>query len=104
MSKSKNNNNVAIIFDDLTEFFVMRPAIDDMKKAKINVDIIVPYDSGYNGLSEYTFKEIVKLGYHPLKDAPKDKEAIESANCIKLKIRDARLYNGNVLANIGAIC
>ncbi|MBR3236706.1 hypothetical protein IKF92_03460 [Candidatus Saccharibacteria bacterium] len=74
MSKSKNNNNVAIIFDDLTEFFVMRPAIDDMKKAKINVDIIVPYDSGYNGLSEYTFKEIVKLGYHPLKDAPKDKE------------------------------
>ena len=76
MSKNsqQNNNNVAIIFDDLTEFFVMRDAIDDMKKAKINVDVIIPYDSGYNGLSKHTFKEIKKLGYCPLKDAPKNKE------------------------------
>ncbi|MBQ3320870.1 hypothetical protein IJG71_01945 [Candidatus Saccharibacteria bacterium] len=73
MSANKNNN-IAIIFDDLTEFFVMRSAIDDMKKEKINVDIIVPYDSGYNGLPEHTFKEIDRLGYHPLKDAPKNKE------------------------------
>ena len=73
-NKKQLNNNVAIIFDDLTEFFVMRDAIDDMKKAKIDVDVIVPYDSGYNGLPEHTFKEIKKLGYCPLKDAPKNKE------------------------------
>lgn len=75
MSKNdKTNNNVAIVFDDLTEFFVMRPAIDHMKHNRISVDIIVPYDSGYNGLAEHTFDEIDQLGYHPLKDAPKSKE------------------------------
>ena len=67
------NNNIAIIFDDLTEFFVMQPAVDAIKKEKINLDIIVPYDSGYNGLAEHTFKKIKELGYSPLTDAPKNK-------------------------------
>ena len=67
------NKNIAIIFDDLTEFFVMRDAIDDMYKEKIPVDIIVPYDSGYNGLAEYTYNKIKESGYSPLKDAPKNK-------------------------------
>ena len=68
----KTNNSLAIIFDDLTEFFVMQPAIDAMKKTGIKVDIIVPYDSGYNHLAEHTFERIKSLGYSPLKDAPKN--------------------------------
>ena len=67
-------NNIAIVFDDLTEFYVMQPAIDRFKKEQINIDIIVPYDSGYNGLAEHTFKKIKELGYSPKKDAPKTKE------------------------------
>ena len=70
---SSKNNNVAIVFDDLTEFFVMRSAIDNLVKQKIPVDIIVPYDSGYNGLAEHTFDSIKKLGYSPIKDAVKNK-------------------------------
>ena len=72
MSK-KTNPNVAIVFDDLTEFFVMQDAINDMQKSKIPVDIIVPYDSGYNGLAEHTIKKIKELGYSPINDAPKNK-------------------------------
>lgn len=72
MSKN-NNSNVAIIFDDLTEFFVMRPAIDRLKQEKIPVDIIVPYDSGYNGLAEHTIQKIKEYGYNPKKDVPKNK-------------------------------
>ena len=68
----KTNNSLAIVFDDLTEFFVMQPAIDAMKKANIEIDIIVPYDSGYNHLAEHTFEKIKSLGYSPLKDAPKN--------------------------------
>ena len=68
----KKNNNLAIVFDDLTEFFVMRPAIDTMKKTNIKIDIIVPYDSGYNHLAEHTFNKIKALGYSPFKDAPKN--------------------------------
>lgn len=66
----KTDHNLAIVFDDLTEFFVMQPAINAMEKTNIKVDIIVPYDSGYNHLAEYTFKKIKSLGYSPLKDAP----------------------------------
>ena len=68
-----SKNNVAIIFDDLTEFFVMRSAIDSLIKQKIPVDIIVPYDSGYNGLAEHTFNIIKKLGYSPIKDVSSNK-------------------------------
>jgi len=70
---SKNDSNVAIVFDDVTEFYVMRPAIDDMKKNKIQVDIIVPFDSGYHGLAEHTLNKIIELGYKPMNDAPKNK-------------------------------
>ncbi len=75
MSKdNKQTNAIAIIFDDLTEFHVMQPAIDYMKKAGIDIDIIVPYDSGYNGLPEHTFQKIKELGYKPLNDVKKDKQ------------------------------
>lgn len=70
---SSKNNNVAIVFDDLTEFFVMRSAIDDLIKQKIPVDIFVPYDSGYNGLAEHTFSKIKELGYSPIKDVTSNK-------------------------------
>ena len=70
----KANNNIAIVFDDLTEFFVMQPAIDAIKKIGTTVDIIVPYDSGYNHLAEHTIKKIKELGYTPLNDAPKNKK------------------------------
>ena len=72
MSK-KNNFNIAFIFDDLTEFFVMRPIIDELKKQNTPTDIIVPYDSGYNGLAEHTLQKIKELGYSPLNDTPKNK-------------------------------
>ena len=56
MSKNnqQDNNNVAIIFDDLTEFFVMRDAIDDMKKAKIDLSefMVMCRQEGYFDLSE----------------------------------------------------
>ena len=68
------NDSVAIICDDLTEFFVYRKAIDRMIKENIPVDIIVPYDSGYNGLAEHTLKEIKKIGYSPKDDVPKNKK------------------------------
>ncbi len=67
--KKKTIIDVAIIFDDITEFFVMRDVIDAMKKAKIKVDIVVPYDSGYNGLAEHTQEKIGSAGYEVLSDA-----------------------------------
>lgn len=68
------NNRIAAVFDDLTEFFVLQPAIDKLKNKNIPVDIIIPHDSGYNGLAEHTFQKIKDFGYSPLKDAPKNKK------------------------------
>ena len=70
---ASKNNHIAAIFDDLTEFFVLQPAIDKLSQNHIPVDIIVPHDSGYNGLAEHTFKAIKDLGYSPLSDAPSRK-------------------------------
>ena len=56
--------DVAILFDDMTEFYCLQNGIDDCIKRGIDVDIIVPKNSGYNGLSEYTYKGIKKLGYN----------------------------------------
>lgn len=56
--------DVAILFDDMTEFYCLQNGIDDCIKRGIDVDIIVPKNSGYNGLSEYTYKGIEKLGYN----------------------------------------
>ena len=67
------NNNIAIVFDDLTEFYVMQKAIDKLKESHYQVDIIVPYDSGYNNLAEHTLQTITNLGYSPLDDAPSNK-------------------------------
>ena len=72
--KAKANNNIAVVCDDLTEFFVIQGAIDRLTKLKIPVDIIIPYDSGYNGLAEHTLKAIQKAGYSPKNDAPKNKQ------------------------------
>lgn len=69
----KTNNNIGIVFDDLTEFFVMRPVIDRLQKESIPTDIIVPHDSGYNGLADHTFQKIKSLGYSPKNDTPKNK-------------------------------
>ena len=63
--------DVAIIFDDLTEYFVMRPVIDDMIKNEISVDIIVPKDSGYNNLAAHTKKKIKEDGYKVMDDCDK---------------------------------
>lgn len=67
------NKNVAIFFDDLTEFYAMRKLVDGLLAKKVNLDIIVPFDSGLSGMPESTIKEIKKLGYKPLNDAPKNK-------------------------------
>lgn len=66
-------NNIAIVCDDLTEFFVIKDAIDALKKKKLPVDVIIPFDSGYNGLAEHTLKKVKELGYSPLNDAPRNK-------------------------------
>ena len=66
-----NEKDVAIIFDDLTEYFVMRPAIDDMVKNKISVDIIVPKDSGYDNLAAHTKKKIKEDGYKVMDNCDK---------------------------------
>ncbi len=63
---NKKNKDVAIVFDDLTEFFVMKNAIDAMKKEHLSVDIITPASSGYNGLSNHTIKTIRQYGYDVL--------------------------------------
>ncbi len=73
MKEKRNNENVAVICDDLTEFFAIKDAIDALKTDGLQVDIIVPYDSGYNGLAGHTLAKIRELGYSPLDDAPKDK-------------------------------
>lgn len=74
MKEKPTNNNIAVICDDLTEFFVIRGAIDKLIELKIPVDIIIPFDSGYNGLPEHTIKAIKKLGYSPKNDTPKNKQ------------------------------
>lgn len=71
--KNKVNNNIAIVFDDLTEFFTIEPAISKLEKNGYKIDLIVPYDSGYNGLAEHTIKKVKELGYSPKNDAPKNK-------------------------------
>ena len=69
----KDNNQIAAVFDDLTEFYAIQPIIDRLKNEGMPIDIIVPYDSGYNGLANHTFNKIKEFGYSPKKDAPKDK-------------------------------
>lgn len=73
MSTNLTKQRIVFIIDDLTEFYALRELIDALKKENIFTDIIVPYDSGYNGLAEHTFRKIKDLGYSPLKDAPKNK-------------------------------
>lgn len=73
MKNPQNNNNIAIVFDDLTEFFVIQPAIKKLENAGYLVDLIVPYDSGYNGLADHTLQKVKSLGYSPKNDAPKNK-------------------------------
>lgn len=74
MKKNLANNNIAIICDDLTEFFVIKSIVDKLNKLNIPVDIIVPSDSGYNNLANHTISKIKELGYTPLDDAPKNKQ------------------------------
>ena len=73
MRKNPVNNNIAVVCDDLTEFFVIKSIIDRLDKLDIPVDIIVPSDSGYNNLANHTITKIKELGYSPLDNAPKDK-------------------------------
>lgn len=73
MPKTTKKQQVAFIIDDLTEFYALRELIDTLRKENIPTDIIVPFDSGYNGLAEHTFKKIKNFGYSPLNDVPKDK-------------------------------
>lgn len=67
------NKSLAFVFDDLTEFYAMRELIDALQKEKISPDIIVPNDSGYNGLAEHTFEKIKSFGYKPIDSVPKNK-------------------------------
>ena len=66
--------DVAIVFDDVTEFAVMRYAIDAMVQDGISVDIIVPFDSGYGDLPEHTLSYIKNQGYDVLNDADPETE------------------------------
>lgn len=74
MKNSLTSKDLAFVCDDLTEFFVIKKVIDELIKQKISLDIIVPFDSGYNGLSEHTIKTIRELGYSPINDAPQDRQ------------------------------
>lgn len=74
MVNTLTHDNIAILFDDLTEFYVMRDVIDLLAKKGRPTDIIVPYDSGYNGMAKHTFDKIKDLGYSPKKDIPKNKK------------------------------
>lgn len=69
----RSNSEVAIIFDDVTEFFVMQRAILDARKKNIKIDIIVPYDSAYGELPRHTKKTIEDAGFEVFDDAPKNK-------------------------------
>lgn len=72
--ENKANKSISIIFDDLTEFYTLRPIIDRLKKNHADIDIIVPFDSGYNGLPEHTINTIKSLGYNPKNDAKETKK------------------------------
>ena len=74
MPNSNAIENIAFIFDDLTEFYAMREVIDHLISQKKHLDIIAPYDSGYNGMAKHTLSGIKKLGYSPKKDIPKNKK------------------------------
>lgn len=67
---------VAFLFDDVTEFYCMKNAIDDCASAGIDFDIIVPEKSGYNGLSEYTIGAISAMGYKVINHAGEGKYQI----------------------------
>ena len=54
---------VGIIFDDLTEFYVMQPALEGLKKNNIKFDIIVSKEKSYSNLAEHTFNAIKSFGY-----------------------------------------
>ncbi|MBQ7202007.1 hypothetical protein IJS18_01290 [Candidatus Saccharibacteria bacterium] len=68
-----NRDHLAFVFDDLTEFYAMRELIDALLKEKIPLDIIIPNDSGYNGLATHTFEKVKSFGYKPIDSAPKNK-------------------------------
>ena len=74
MAKNTTSNNIAFVFDDLTEFYAMREVIDLLYEQKKHLDIVVPYDSGYNGMAQHTLSSIKKMGYSPKKDFPKNKK------------------------------
>jgi hypothetical protein len=76
---SEKGNGVAVVFDDMTEFFVLRNALDEMLRQKIAVDIVVPSEGSYSQeLLDNTFNAIKDFGYKPIRseEAKKNKYKI----------------------------
>lgn len=67
-----STKDVAIVFDDITEFNTMLYGVQELNRSGITYDIIVPFDSGYADLPQKTAAEIQKNGYKVLTDAPKN--------------------------------
>lgn len=81
-------SEVAIVIDNLVQFYSIKRGIDDLTRRKIEFDIYVPEDVSGNELAEYTYNTISELGYKALKKARKHhyKVALEPYPKIEHKV------------------
>jgi hypothetical protein len=71
----KNNKGIAVVFDDLVEFFNMKNGLDALIKDGIPVDIIVPkHNEGRRSLLDETYDYLTHEGYSVIRDVDKSKK------------------------------
>ena len=64
-----SNDKIAIVFDDMVEFYAVKNGIDALTKEGICIDLIVPLNySDRQSLLDETYREILKHGYSPIRE------------------------------------
>jgi len=72
---SKNNRDIAVVFDDLVEFFSIKSGIDKLISDGVSVDVIVPtHNDGRKSLLDETYNYLKKNGYSPIRNVIKSRK------------------------------
>ena len=69
-ARCNGHNSIALLFDDMTEFWVMKPYVDELVREGMQPDIIVQGWEDNRGLEE-TYRKIKSLGYKPKRTTTK---------------------------------
>ncbi|MCL2110665.1 MAG: CDP-glycerol glycerophosphotransferase family protein [Clostridiales bacterium] len=70
-----SNDRIAIVLDDMVEFYAMRNGVDALLEGGISVDLIVPLRySERQDLLDETYREIKRQGYNPIREIDKSEK------------------------------